>query len=194
MKKAFDRVPRKVLWWVLRSVGVEEWAIHVIQGIYANGCSRVRVNGSYSSSFQVGDGVHQGLVLSPLLFILVLEALSREFRNVIPWELLYADDLVIADDALNVCISKACTWVNMKKTKILISGIDLDLLEKSGKFPCGVCLKVVGVNSILCSTCNLWICEKYSGITKTHFLYVFSVREVHNQLMVVLLPLYWLMV
>ena len=93
MKKAFDRVPRKVLWWVLRSVGVEEWAIRVIQGIYANGCSRVRVNGSYSSSFQVGDGVHQGLVLSPLLFILVLEALSREFHSGVPWKMVDANKL-----------------------------------------------------------------------------------------------------
>ena len=32
------------------------------------------------------------------------------------------------------------------------------------------------------------------GSQKTDFLYVFSVREVHNQLMVVPLPLYWLMV
>ena len=85
LEKAFDRVPRKVLWWSLRSVGVEEWAIRIIQGMYANACSRVRVNESYSSSFQVGVGVHQGSVLSPLLFILVLEALSREFRNGVPW-------------------------------------------------------------------------------------------------------------
>ena len=109
LEKAFDRVPRKVHWWALRSVGVEEWAICIIQGMYANACSRVRVNGSYSSSFQVGVGVHQGSVLSPLLFILVLEALSREFRNGVPWELLYADDLAIAADALNACISKVCT-------------------------------------------------------------------------------------
>ena len=39
-------------------------------------------------------GVHQGSILSPLLFILVLEALSSEFRTVVPWELLYANDLV----------------------------------------------------------------------------------------------------
>ena len=31
-------------------------------------------------------GVHQGSVLSPLLFIIVLEALSREFRAGVPWE------------------------------------------------------------------------------------------------------------
>ena len=88
--QAFDRVPRKVLWWALRSLGVEEWAVRVIQGMYSNARSRVRVNGQYSEEFGVGVGVHQGSVLSPLLFILVLEALSREFRSSVPWELLYA--------------------------------------------------------------------------------------------------------
>ena len=64
LEKAFDRVPRKVLWWALRSVGVEEWAIRVIQGLYNNARSRVRVNGQYSEEFGVGVGVHQGSVLS----------------------------------------------------------------------------------------------------------------------------------
>ena len=32
LENAFDRVPRKVLWWAMRSLGVEEWAIRVIQG------------------------------------------------------------------------------------------------------------------------------------------------------------------
>ena len=49
-------------------------------------------------------------LFSPLLFILVLEALSREFRNDVLWELLYADDLAIAADASNDRISKVCTW------------------------------------------------------------------------------------
>ena len=90
LEKAFDRVPRKVLWWALRSLRVEECAVRVIQGMYSNARSRVRVNGQYSEEFGVGVGVHQGSVLSPLLFILVLEALSREFRSGVPWELLYA--------------------------------------------------------------------------------------------------------
>ena len=38
-----------------------------------------RINNSYSDVFNVPVGVHQGSVLSPLLFIIVLEALSREF-------------------------------------------------------------------------------------------------------------------
>ena len=35
LEKAFDRVPRKVLWWALRSLGIE-WAVRVIQGMYVN--------------------------------------------------------------------------------------------------------------------------------------------------------------
>ena len=100
LEKAFDRVPRKVLWWALRSLGVKEWAVRVVQGMYTNARSRVRVNGQYSEEFGMQVGVHQGSVLSPLLFILVQEALSREFRKGVPWELLYADDLILIEDSL----------------------------------------------------------------------------------------------
>ena len=51
-------------------------------------------------------GVHQGSVLSPLLFIIVLEALSREFRAGVPWEDLSADDLVIIADSLEECVRR----------------------------------------------------------------------------------------
>ena len=105
LEKAFDRVSRKVLWWALRGLGVEEWAVRVIQGIYSKARSRVRVNGQYSEEFGVGVGVHQGSVLSLLLFILVLEALSREFHTGVPWELLYADDLALISETQDECIS-----------------------------------------------------------------------------------------
>ena len=78
LEKVFDWVPRKVLWWALRKVGIPEWIVHVVQTMYQNARSRVRINNSYSN---VQVGFHQGSVLSPLLFIIVLEALSREFQT-----------------------------------------------------------------------------------------------------------------
>ena len=45
-----------------------------MQGMYANAWSRV--GEGYSEEFEVKAGVHQGSVLSLLLFIIVLEALS----------------------------------------------------------------------------------------------------------------------
>ena len=81
LEKAFDRVPRKVIWWALRKLGVEEWIVRLVQGMFANARIHVRVGEGYSEEFEVKVGVHQGSVLSPLLFIIVLEALSREFRS-----------------------------------------------------------------------------------------------------------------
>ena len=105
LEKAFDRVQRKILWWTLRSVRVEEWAIRIIHGMYTNARSGVRVNGQYSEEFGVGVGVPQGSVLSPLLFILVLEALSHELWTGVPWELLYAYDLAMIADTPEECVT-----------------------------------------------------------------------------------------
>ena len=48
---------------------------------------------------------HQGSVLNPLVFIVVLE-----FHTGVPWELLYADDLVVIADTQEECISKFNAW------------------------------------------------------------------------------------
>ena len=36
LEKAFDRVPRKVIWWALRKVGMPEWIVRVVQIMYQN--------------------------------------------------------------------------------------------------------------------------------------------------------------
>ena len=60
--------------------------MQLVQGMYANAWSRVRVGEGYSEEFEVKVGVHRGSVLRPLLFIIVLEALSCKFRSGVPWE------------------------------------------------------------------------------------------------------------
>src|SRR5881296_208896 len=95
LEKAFDRVPREVLWWALRHVGVEEWMVNVIKSLYEGVTTAVRRNGEESESFEVKVGVHQGSVLSPILFDLVMQAIADNFKKGLPWELLYADDLML---------------------------------------------------------------------------------------------------
>ena len=142
LEKAFDRVPQKVIWWALRKLGVEEWIVRLVQGMYTNARSRVCVGEGFSKEFEVKVGVyahmfsafnvnscfilqrndvskalckrvvgvHQGSVLSPLFFIIVLEALSREFWAGVSWEDLYADDLVIIADSLEECVRRLLIW------------------------------------------------------------------------------------
>ena len=174
LEKAFDRVPRDVVWWALRLLGVEKWIVNVIRAMYRGVTTAIKLTEGESKEFEVKVGVHQGSVLSPLLFIIVLEALSREFRGELPWELLYADDLALLAESERVLMEKIKTWkdqmekkglrVNMGKTKVMRCQVRSGQIEDSGRFPCGVCRKGVGENSILCRVCMKWIHKRCSGV------------------------------
>ena len=76
LEKAFDRVLLKVIWWaMLRN---QLWNLVTAQGMYENLRSCVPVGKGLSDKFEVKVSVHQGPVLSPLLFIILLDALSWE--------------------------------------------------------------------------------------------------------------------
>jgi len=48
----------------------------------------------------------EGFTVSPLLFTMVLEALSSKFRTSLPWKLLYIDVLVMIADSIEEAIVK----------------------------------------------------------------------------------------
>ena len=175
LEKVFDRVPREVISWSMRKLKIDEWFVRIVQSMYKEVRSRVRVGDEYSNSFDVRVGVHQGSVLNSLLFVIVLEALSMEFRTGYPWEILYADDdLMVSAQSMDELLVKLRTWksemekkglrVNMGKTKLMVYGSNLDVLRKSGKYPCGVCQAGVIKNAIQCGGCKQWVHKKFSGI------------------------------
>ena len=95
LEKAFDRVPREVVRWALRQLGVEEWLVHTVMTMYKRARTVVRTKQGYSTEFEVKVGVHQGSVLSSLLFVAVMEVVTQGVMEGLPWKLLYADDLVL---------------------------------------------------------------------------------------------------
>jgi len=165
-----------VLWWALRHVGVEEGMVKVIQSMYEGAKTAVKLRDGESERFEVKVGVHQGSVLSPLLFNVVLEALSRKFRAGLPFELLYADDLVLMAESLERLKELIELWrenmeakglrANLGKTKVMRCCDGGGKAKPSGKFPCGVCNKGVGGNSLQCTGCMKWVhkvCSKVKG-------------------------------
>jgi len=118
--------------------------------------------------------MHQGSALSRLLFVVVMEALSTELRVALPWELLYADDLVVIAETEDDPIKRLNEWknnvenrgirVNMNKTKIMISGERQNITQKAVGWPRDVCGREVGNNSIQCTSCQKWLHRKCSYI------------------------------
>ena len=176
LEKAFDRVPREVTRWALRQVGVEEWLVQTVMTMYEEARTVVRTPCGDSASFTVNVGVHQGSVLSPLLFVIVMEAITRVARVGLPWELLYADDLILVSESPDDLKKRLHCWkealedkgmrVNVNKTKVMVCGRTekVDTYEESGKFPCGVCGEGVRSNSVLCTSCSKWVHKRCSGI------------------------------
>ena len=99
LDKAFDCVPRRIFWWAMQKLRIDEWIIQNVKSVYDNAHSKVRITNSYSNPINVQYECIKD-VLSPLLFIIAMEALSHEFRSGCPWELLYTDDLAIAAESL----------------------------------------------------------------------------------------------
>jgi len=110
--------------------------------------------------------MHQGSALSLLLFVIVMEAISRESRVALPWELLYAGDMAVIAETEKELIKRLNEWkdnveskgmrVNMNKTKVVISGKRQMVWQKAARWPCGVCSKGVGSDSLQCTSCQKW--------------------------------------
>ena len=45
LEKAFDRVPRKVVEWAMRKLGIEEWLVRAVMAIYKHARTRIRSYG-----------------------------------------------------------------------------------------------------------------------------------------------------
>ena len=78
----------------MRKKGLSEVIIRAVISLYDDAKTRVRMGSAYSEEFQVKVGVHQGYVLSPLLFAILVNAISKNERRHEVNELLHADDLV----------------------------------------------------------------------------------------------------
>ena len=79
--------------------------------------SSMRKNDKHCQEFSFNVGSHQGPVLSSFLFITAMEALSKESQKRYPWELIYADNMVIMDTILDGLFYKLSTKKNIFKSK-----------------------------------------------------------------------------
>ena len=140
LEKAFDTVPREMVMATLRWMGVPEAEVRMVEGTYETTTARVVVGEGDSEQFEVNNGLRQGSVLSPLLFITVLDLISRTtvVKEVMK-KLLCADDLALVTNGKQELQETMEEWnglfikhelkLNLEKTEVLHIGHQREELD-----------------------------------------------------------------
>ena len=143
-KKAFDCVDHKILWVILRDMGVPVHLIVLLLiRLYTNQEATVRKEFGETDNIDIGKGMRQGCILPPLLFNIYAENIMREALE--EWErgisiggrmvtnLRYADnttlpagtkegDLIEHVGRDRRASEKAGLYLNVGKTKVITTG------------------------------------------------------------------------
>ena len=99
LEKAYDKIPRNMMLWVLDRHKVPTKYMAFIKDMYNNVMTRVRTSDGDTDDFPIKIGLHQGSALSPYLFALGMDEVTRDKQGDIPWCMLFADDVVLVDES-----------------------------------------------------------------------------------------------
>ena len=105
-EKAFDSVKREVMWLTLQEYGTPRKIIQIIKILYDRFKHKISHEGKLSEFLEVRNGVRQGCVLSPTLFLLILDRVMKRVKSLrkrrIQWsmkerleDLDYTDDICL---------------------------------------------------------------------------------------------------
>ena len=95
LEKVYDRVPREELWECMRQAGVPECYVVSIQDMYKGARTSVRSAAGLTEDFEVRVSLHQGSALSPFLFAIIMDVLTKDVRKEAPWDMMFVDDVVL---------------------------------------------------------------------------------------------------
>jgi hypothetical protein len=107
LEKAYDSVPRKLLWQALEKANVSQSVIQIIRNIYSNNKCRIKIRSNLSDEFCNTKGLLQGCPMSPTLFKIYIDPALKEWSrkcermglqigdNYYVYNLLFSDDQVV---------------------------------------------------------------------------------------------------
>ena len=79
----------------MKKKDIPDAMVRAVISLYEGAKTRVRVGLELFEKFGVKVGVHQGSVLSPLVFAIVVDVFTENVKNGLMSGMLYVDDLVL---------------------------------------------------------------------------------------------------
>ena len=87
-----------------------ETYVGLVQDMSAGSEIVVRCAVGTTESFKVKVGLHQGSVLSPFLFAVIMDRLTDEIKREQPWTMLFADNIVICKETREEVERRLESW------------------------------------------------------------------------------------
>jgi Reverse transcriptase (RNA-dependent DNA polymerase) len=84
LEKAYDKIPRNIMWWTLKRKLVPTNHVTLIKDMYINAVTCVRACDGESDTFPIKIRLHQGSALNPYIFILVMNEITKDIQENIP--------------------------------------------------------------------------------------------------------------
>jgi hypothetical protein len=106
LEKAYDKVSTNVMWWALQKHKVSIKYITLIKDMYDN----VVISDEDTNEFLINIRLHPGSAMSPYLFALVMDEVTRDLQGGIPWCMLFTDDVVLVDESRMRVDQKLGLW------------------------------------------------------------------------------------
>ena len=124
-----------------------EKLVRLVTETYRDVKTVARTAGGVSREFEIKMGLHQVSALSPLLFTVIIDVLSKHLQAENLWELLFADNLIIMADSEEQLQERLIKWqkslerfglkMNAKKTETMIcckkGGAKMVVWERNGE-------------------------------------------------------------
>ena len=95
LDKAYDRVPRLKVRRCMMEKEAPGKYVRIVKDTYVEEITKVKISVWLISTITVG--LHQGSLLSPYLYDLVMDVLGQGFKKQPPWCMLFADDIVLCN-------------------------------------------------------------------------------------------------
>jgi Reverse transcriptase (RNA-dependent DNA polymerase) len=99
LEKVYDKIPRNIMWWALKSKLVPTKYVTLIKDMYTNVVTCVKACDGESNIFSIKIGLHQGSASSPYIFTLVMDKITNDIQGDIPRCMFFADDVALIDES-----------------------------------------------------------------------------------------------